>query len=281
MRNKRLTRILFRHRWFVVSACAAWCLAMASVAYPQGQKPDAQKVEDSLQRLQQWHLNQQDLAQQIFDVSLLARAGATQAIPALKEEFAVTKETSLKLAIASTLFILGEKVGIYWDFLADKAREAVENDAPSILIFDTEGRVVRSQGKLPPEFIAWAKARNLDPAAAAQTQAYELPLHFLYLAKTGDSRGRELLRMGLKSRNLIIQSYAALGLAKLRDKDSIPLIIEAGRTMPLDGTLFVARALLFFDDPRAQSAAEQFISDKQVLEELRSKIRPGADPFSY
>jgi len=68
-------------------------------------------------------------------------------------------------------------------------------------------------------------------------------------------------------------------LAKLRDKDSIPLIIEAGRTMPQGGALFVASALLFFDDPRAQSAAEIFISDKQVIEYLRSRIRAGTDPF--
>jgi hypothetical protein len=88
--------------------------------------------------------------------------------------------------------------------------------------------------------------------------------------------------MGLKSRNYMIQSYAALGLAKLRDKDSIPLIIEAGKTMSRGGALFVATALLFFDDPRRKLQPKCFIADKQMFESLRTKIRAkGTDPFSY
>ncbi|HXU35593.1 MAG TPA: hypothetical protein VN937_04470 [Blastocatellia bacterium] len=43
----------------------------------------------------------------------------------------------------------------------------------------------------------------------------------------------------------------------------------------------IARALMFFDDPRARSGAEMFI-DKPMLEELRKLIREhGADPFLY
>jgi len=261
---------------------AVWCIALAGAAHAYGQKPDAQSVEESLKRVQQWQLHQGDLAEHRSDVRLLAQAGATQAIPALKDEFAAAKEIWLKLAIASALVRLGDKDQVYWDFLADEARAAVESDAPSIFLRDSEGRVDRNQREMAPEFIAWAKAHNLDRAAAAQAQTFELPRNLFYLAETGDPRGRELLRMGLKSHNTTIQSYAAKGLAKLRDKESVPLIIEAGRTMPREVAAFlVAPALLFFDDPRAQSAGEMFISDKRVLQELRSKIRPGADPFSY
>jgi hypothetical protein len=280
MKNRTLTQISFPHVWLDILKWAVWCIVLAGAAHAYGQKPDAQKVEESLQRVQQWQLKQQDPGEHRADIRLLAQAGATQAIPALKEEFAVTKDTWLKLAIASALVKLGYKDPVYWDYLAEQARGAVENEAPSPFLLDSEGRVDRNQRELPPEFIAWAKAHNLEPAAAIQAQTFELPVRFLYLAEIGDPRGRQLLLMGLKSRNRIIQSYAALGLAKLRDKDSIPLIIEAGKTMPPGAALFVASALLFFDDPRAQNAAEMFVPDKQMLESLRSKIRPGADPFS-
>jgi len=279
MKNQTLTRISFPHGWLDILKWAVWCTALAGAAHAYGQKPDARKVEQSLQRVRQWQLKQQDPVEQGFDIRVLAQAGATQAIPALKQEFAVTKDTLLKLAVASGLVKLGDKDPIYWDFLVDKAREAIANDAPPIVLLDSEEREDRNQRELPPEFIAWAKAHNIEPSAAAQAQAFDLPVNFLYMAEIGDPRGRDLLRMGLKSHNGIIQSYAALGLAKLRDKDSIPLIIEAGRTMPQGGALFVASALLFFDDPRAQSAAEIFISDKQVIEYLRSRIRAGTDPF--
>jgi hypothetical protein len=282
MTHRTLTRILFSHGWFVVFAWAVWCIALAGAVYVYGQVPDAQKVEQSLKRVQQWQVHQGDLVERIFDVRLLAQAGVTQAIPALKQEFAVTKDTWLKLVIAGALVKLGDQDPVYWDFLADEARAAVENDAPSIFQLDSQGKIVANNGQLPPEFIAWAKARNLDPAAAAQDQMYELPRHFVYLAETGDPRGRRLLRRGLKSHNFMIQTLAAQGLAKLQDKDSIPLIIEACRTMPGHGNLSIASALLFFDDPRAERAAETIIPDKQVLEELRGKIRAkGADPFSY
>ncbi len=279
MRHETPIRILSRHGKFDLLALAMWCMALAGITYAYGQRPDAEKIEESMKRVQQWHLHKVDPVQQMFDVRLLAQAGATQAIPPLKQEFAVTKDTSLKLAIASALVRIGDNDRVYWDFLADAARAAVENDAPPVFQLDSEGKV--DQRAFSPEFIAWAKSHSLDPAAAAQAQTFELPGNFLYLAETGDPRGRELLRRGLKSSNFTIQSIAARGLAKLHDKDSIPLIVEVCVKMTRERASYIARALLFFDDPRAQSAAEIFISDKQLLEELRSKIRPGADPFSY
>lgn len=280
MMDRTLIPVLFGRGWFVVLLCAALFVVLAS-AHSYRQNPDAQKFTEALKRVQQWQLHRTDLAEHLADVRLVAQAGAVEAIPSLKEEFAETKDVWLKLAVASSLVKLGARDQAYWDFLADKAKEAVENDAPSLFLFDSEGKVDRNQREYSPEFIAWAKAHNQDPAAAAQAQTFDLPRNFLYLAEIGDPRGRELLRRGLKSRNFSIEAYAAWGLAKLQDKDSIPLIIEVCRTMNRERTSFIARALLFFDDPRAQSGAEMFI-DKPMLEELRKLIREhGADPFRY
>ena len=282
MMHRKLMRVRSGHARAGIAAWAAWCIALTGGAYAQGQKPDSQKVEEALGRVQRWQHDQRDPIEQVHDVRLLAQAGATAGIPTLKQEFAVTTDTWLKLVIAGALVRLGDRDAVYWDFLADEAKKALENDAPPFFILDSEGNVVPGQGQFPAEFVAWAKAHNLEPAVAAQDQIYELPRHFVYLAETGDPRGRELLRMGLKSRNSMIQSFAVRGLAKLQDKESIPLIIEAAKTSPRYMTVQFGKSLLFFDDPQAQSAAETFISDKRRIEELRRLIREhGADPFLY
>jgi hypothetical protein len=70
-----------------------------------------------------------------------------------------------------------------------------------------------------------------------------------------------------------------MGLAKLQDKDSIPLIIEACEKVSRERALMMAIALVYFDDPRAQAAAETLL-DKPVLEERRKRIRDyGLNPF--
>lgn len=140
MRNRTLTPIWSRRAWFGILAWAVWCIVLAGATHAYGQKPDARKVEKSLQRVQQWQVHEGDLVERIFDVRLLAQAGETQAIPALKQEFAVAKDTWLKLVIGGALVRLGDKDPVYWDFLADEARAALENDAPSVFRLDSEGR---------------------------------------------------------------------------------------------------------------------------------------------
>jgi HEAT repeat protein len=79
-----------------------------------------------------------------------------------------------------------------------------------------------------------------------------------YLGKTGDRRAIPLLRQALSSPDFMIQTFAADGLAKLKNKASIPLIIQACRQAPADAAMVIARSLLDFDDPQAQSAAKTF-----------------------
>lgn len=70
----------------------------------------------------------------------------------------------------------------------------------------------------------------------------------------------------------MIIDIAAKGLAKLQDPRAIPALIDAGRQNPGEargGT----DALLFFDDPKAQAAAEELSDDKKILEGLRSEIK--------
>ena len=57
----------------------------------------------------------------------------------------------------------------------------------------------------------------------------------------------------------MIQAYAAVGLAKVRDKDSIPLIVQAcERAAPEMVDWIGQNGLALFDDPQAQSAVKRF-----------------------
>lgn len=259
-----------------LDTCCGWILTVLLTALIGfGQQQSQADLTDSLKRLR---------AGEVYpaDTHRLAEAGAVEAIPSLQEQFSLQEKPLLKAAIASALVRLGEQNLVYRDFLLSQAKAAVDNDAPSIFLLDSNGRIVRGHGRLPPDFIAWAEANNLDPKAAAQAQVYELPMYVTLLGITGDDRGKDLLKKGLKSRNHLIQVNAARGLAKLGDRDSIPLIISACKNTPAQEMAgLIARALVFFDDVQAQSAADSFISDKQLLSRLRQQARDKrADPFS-
>src|SRR5882757_2052619 len=64
------------------------------------------------------------------DVEILAKAGAVQAIPALKVQFARTTDLNTKTKIADGLVRLGGKDNTYWNFLLQQATLAVDSDLP-------------------------------------------------------------------------------------------------------------------------------------------------------
>ena len=92
------------------------------------------------------------------------------------------------------------------------------------------------------------------------------------VAETRDPRGVRLLRRALSSSHYEIQTIAAAGLARARDKDSVPLIIDACKNASPDAASSIAQALVYFDDPRAQSAADQYLSkeDAKFARELKA-----------
>jgi HEAT repeat protein len=220
------------------------------------------------------------------DVEEIAKAHAVEAIPALGEQFARTVDPSHlnyldpgnKAKIASALVRLGDKDPIYWDFLEKQATLALDSDAPYPGSFDSRGKAVPRE--LSPEFVEWAKSQHIAPESLAETAMYKLPGRLLLLAETGDPRGLPLLRRAMSSRNYMIQAVAAKGLAKLLDKDSIPLIIEACQRAPMDAAPGIAEALVYFDDPQAQMAAEKFLP-KDFLQAIRNEYGVLLhDPFS-
>ena len=205
----------------------------------------------------------------------IVQARAMEAIPVFKLQFATNADPAMKQALASALVRLGNSEPMYWDFLAARARKAIENDAPFASMFDARGNSI--PGQLSPAFLAWAKAHDQSPDKARADQFYLLPADVTLLAVTGDARGLALLRRGLLSPNYFIQAVAAKGLAYMQDQDSIPAIIEACVKAPAEARGLIAPALCFFDGPQANTAAERFIADRPYLDELR-KLRKEKGP---
>jgi hypothetical protein len=195
-----------------------------------------------------------------------------QAIPALQEAFNKdTTDAPIKASIASVLVMLGQKDDAYWSFLWKRAQEAVDSKAPYPLIYDASGKALR--GQTSPEFLQCVKANNLSLNDALNEELAIFPNELELMGTIGDRRGLPLLRKGLSSPNYETRAAAAHGLAVLQDKDSIPLIIEAARNSPSETQWFIAQALVAFDDPEARAAAEELISDKELLADIKQRVR--------
>jgi hypothetical protein len=249
----------------VILLCAALVLSIVQMSFSQSRQITPAQVEEIISRVKAGKFDPMELIQ-------LAQSGDRRAVPILKEQFMVPAlPTSIKQQLALGLIKMGDKDPVYWNYLEENAKRAIESDAPDVRLFNSQGKTVPRQ--LSPEFIAWAESHHLSPDDAAAAQVYEVPGYLLVLAMTGDLRALPLLRKGMSSKNVFIQMVAAKTLAKYRDNTSVPIIIQVCERARPEDAIAIARALPFFDDPRAQNAAEKFITNKELLEELRKLYR--------
>jgi len=249
------------------------CALLVGPAYGQtGQsQPGGSRAPDVLDKLKQ------DTDGSTYEVEVAAHTGRVDAIPILKEKFVRSQDTFYKAKIAQALVKLGDTDPTYWNFLVGVATLAVESDAPDVMNFDAQGN---STG-ISPKFIAWAVAHKLSPNEAVENAKYFLPGEVAMLSLTGDRRAIPLLRRALQSSNSFIKADAANGLAQLGDDSSIPLIISACKDSPAEPASVIAEALVYFDDPRAQSAVDTYIP-KNLAKSLREDRAAGKHgPFDY
>jgi HEAT repeat protein len=202
-------------------------------------------------------------------LSYVSKAAAThpaETLAILKENFVNSQDERLKAEIASTLIRLGDKEDIYWDFLLRQATSVLESEAASAVKNDSQGKQIEG----PSSEDAWARQdRNFN----------EMLTFVETVAGTRDPRGIRLLRRALSSPNSDFQQTAAAGLARARDKDSIPLIIDACKNASPDvASAFASNALVYFDDPRAQSAVDQYLS-KEAAKFAREEKANGIGPL--
>jgi HEAT repeat protein len=209
------------------------------------------------------------------DARAAARAGEEQCVPPpppidpaetvaiLKKDFVNTQDERRKAEIASALIGLGDKENIYWDFLLRQTTSLLEGEA-SAAKNDSQGRPIEG----PSSEEAWAK----------QDRDYNEMLTFVEtVAETRDPRGVRLLRRALSSPNF--QEIAAAGLVRARDTDSIPLIIDLCKNAsPEVASAIADNVLVYFDDPRAQNAVDQYLS-KDAAKFAREQKAEGVGPL--
>jgi hypothetical protein len=148
---------------------------------------------------------------------------------------------------------------VYWNFLVKYARPAVECDSPDFAIYDPEGKAAADRN---PAFDAWVKAHNLAPEELSDV--LELPGRLLLLGWSRDPRAVPLLHEALSSPNHLFQIDAAMGLAEIGERNSIPWIVEACKNAPPNAAEAIAQALVYFDDDKARSAVNQFIPKEKA-----------------
>jgi hypothetical protein len=124
------------------------------------------------------------------DVEFFSHVPPDQAIRVLEAQFGPTKDAVLKAQIACTLIRQGDKDNIYWNFLATKASEVMQDPPP----FPGPD----SQGKYSPDAfnsaaIAWAKKHGISADQAMEQVLYSQPGFVLTLAVTEDRRAIPLL----------------------------------------------------------------------------------------
>ena len=208
-------------------------------------------------------------------LEMIAQAHAVEAIPALKEQFAVNQDVLTKAQIASALVRLGDQDSRYWDFLVTTATEALDSDPPGFVKYDSEGKAVSGP---PPELESWARDHHLTLQEAGDELMFKVPAAVNMLAVTGDRRGIPVLRRALSSRNPLVQLSGARGLALINDSDSASLIVEVCSKAPPETAAMIARSLVYFDDVDAQSAFDKYVP-KEAARELRKARSSGKNPF--
>lgn len=194
--------------------------------------------------------------------------GDPDAVADEKKFFALATDPELKQRVASILLGIGVRDQVYRDYLEHAAREALADETPWPDRHNAEGEPVDWN----PVFLKWCEKRGLMPWATFRKVAYEVPTPWYYVAASGDPVFYDLLMQGLRSHNLMIVVWAAEGLAKLQDPRSIEPLIAAGRHAVGEARYGIGKSLLYFSDPRAQAAAEEFYASRQKeLLELERK----------
>jgi HEAT repeat protein len=210
-----------------------------------------------------------------YHVGIIGEARAVEAVPDLEKQFTRTSEPIEKAKIAQVLLLLGDRKDVYWNYLVEAVKPALETDVPSPIHYDTAGKSVQG---LSQDFVTWAQAHGQSPDQAGENAVYILPGIVMMLGSTADPRAVPFLRQALSSPNYQIAAAAAMGIAEMQDVISIPTIISRCKDAPAEAAGSIAESLVYFNDPRAQDAVDTFVP-KEHAKALREARKMGRGPL--
>ena len=249
-------------------------LACGAQQTPARQPPTSQtKIRQAELKNALTHLNSGKFNS--IDVAIIMGAHDLEAIPELETQFTRSTDPDMKESLADALIRLGQNHGPYWDYMIGRANQALKDPPPTVFAFDANGKTLP---RFPPQLIRWAAQHHMTTKQAAKISAFDDPLLILGLALSQDPRTLPILRRALNTNNVLITASAAKGLAALHDNASIPVIIRDCQSTPKEAAVAIAQSLIYFDDPRAQHAADLYLPKAQAAE-LRTYRAEGHTPF--
>lgn len=209
----------------------------------------------------------------IFAIRRLIDIGDPTVIPCLEEAYARQSQEPAKEFLAAALVDLGARKPEYFDYVADRAKIAVASDLPFPVRLDARIQRGATLPPLKPSFTHWVREHDANLDSALWQAAFDMPADVEALGEANDRESRPILLQGLKSPNILIVFAASLGLARLQDNSSVPLIIVAARREPRMERRMIAKALLYFPITEAQRAAERLTGDPVLLRRWRAEVK--------
>lgn len=188
-------------------------------------------------------------------------------IPLWQEQYEKATVHEDKLMPASLLVFLGAGDPKFWNYLYGEARSAVESGMPA-------RAEIAELIEEPSDLRAWREQRGLTAQQAADLRMRQI-ITMIALGAAVDVRAFDLLVACLAGPNHFLYPPCMQGLARLQDKRAIEPIISALERVDTRTASGAAWFLLYFDDPRAQETAEQFIVDEKLLLAYRKKAAEG------
>ncbi|MGH9642410.1 MAG: hypothetical protein ACRD3Q_08285 [Terriglobales bacterium] len=194
-------------------------------------------------------------------IALEDRPLDAKTIPALKEAFERRDEKRDKQFIAVTLIHLGEQSNVYFEFLAQYAKQAIDDRTPSPLKYDAAGKYVK--GQYSAAFENWCAQNGKDPKSVVAFQG-DAANDVLLLSRAQDPRAEKLFVQGLDSAHELVVAYSVEGLGRLQVASAIPKIAQLCDNLSADAARGLGLQLAWFSDIRALQVMERVVPDERL-----------------
>jgi hypothetical protein len=209
-------------------------------------------------------------------------------IAKLEKAFLEDLSQTDRIRVATELVRLGVGNPVYRTYIADEVDRALAAEDAAV----DEWLRQQLNDTTPRQQTTVKLARLADrpaivPQAIARDVAMDRPPDPTNLvpivgasmtAVRGDVAMRDRLHRALDGHNVLLSAEAALGLAKIKDEESIPRIEAAAKRFE-DGFLF-ASALVYYGNPTADAIAAKLLNDPEMLSEMQATARSRKyDPY--
>jgi hypothetical protein len=193
------------------------------------------------------------------------------AIPSLERVFDRVRSKREKQMLAAALVALGADNPRYITLLSQYALLVIEDDLPYPLLLDSNGVFERGSHLRNRKFMDWCSTKGVTPEMALQRAIAEDPLDIRFLAMAQTPATAPILLRALQSRNWMVSSFAAQGLAVLGDSKYLAPVVEAANRVPRSVIMTFAQAILGFKSERSIEVARVLVKDQELFSELQKQ----------